>query len=235
MAGQKRSKGRGYAGGAKRAKKTKTPSSYAAGYARTSGYYGRFSGPGAELKFHDLDVDDAVVAAAGTIQTSGTLNAIAQGTTESTRIGRACTIKGINWRYQVGLPASAAKASGVDTCRLILYMDKQCNGATAAVTDILEAANYQSFNNLANSHRFKVLMDRSVKVAAEAGGGDGTTEDYAANHVDGSFYKKCNIPLEFDSTTGAITELRSNNLGALFISSGGLCSVDSKIRLRFVG
>ena len=45
--------------------------------------------------------------------------------------------------------------------RVMLYHDKQANGATAAVLDILESADYQSFNNLVNSGRFRILMDRT--------------------------------------------------------------------------
>lgn len=51
----------------------------------------------------------------------------------------------------------------------------------------------------------------------------------------GSFYKKCNVPLEFSSTTGAITEIRSNNIGVLLISAEGTAKFDSSIRIRFTG
>ncbi len=63
------------------------------GQNRTSGFYGRFAKGSGELKFIDLDVNDVVVAQGGTIQTSGTINVISQGTTESERIRRKCTIR----------------------------------------------------------------------------------------------------------------------------------------------
>lgn len=191
-----------------------------------------------ELKFHDLDIDDAVVASAGAIQTSGTVNAIAQGVTESNRIGRKCTIRSINWRWTVFLPETDAVATPAapDTLRIILYLDKQCNGAAAAVTDLLETADHHSFNNLANKGRFKVLMDRRVDInyAGLASDNAGVVSQ-AAVTCDGMFYQKCNIPIEFDSTTGAITEVRSNNIGVLLISGNGTCGFGSKMRLRFEG
>lgn len=203
------------------------------GYLRTSGFYGATA---AELKFHDVDLDDAVVATGGTV--TPTINIIPNGTTEIQRIGRKVHIKKIGWKYTVSLPESDAQATPApcDAVRVILYQDKQCNGATAAVTDILESADYQSFNNLVNKGRFRVLMDRkhTLNYSGMASDGAGLVSQSAveSNH---SFYKVCNIPVEFDSTVGSITEIRSNNLGVLLISSQGVAGFASKIRLRFSG
>ncbi len=205
---------------------------------RGSAYYqpvlfrGRRSGSTApELKFHDVDLDDAVIASGGSITDS--INKIAQGTTESERIGRKCNIASINWRFNIDLPETTVSSSTGDVARVIMYIDKQANGATAAITDILETANYQSFNNLSNKGRFRTLMDRTYALNAESGGGDGTTEDYGRVNISDTFFKKCNIPIEFSAATGAITEIRSNNIGVLLISLSGKVGFDSKIRLRF--
>lgn len=199
------------------------------GYTRTSGFYGRYAGPSAELKFHDVDLDDAVIAAGGAITSS--INLIAQGTTESTRIGRRCTLRSINWRFEVTFPAGTTTATS-DIVRVIMYLDKQANGATAAVTDILESADFQSFNNLANKSRFRTLMDRTYDM--EAGiSGDGTTIDTGTATTSDSFFKNVALPLEFDSTAGALTEIRSNNIGVLLLSRSGIAGFTSKIRLRF--
>ncbi len=204
------------------------------GYGRTSGYYGRYlPGQAQELKFHDLDIDDATIAANGTIAEDSCV-VIAQGVTEKQRIGRKCTIKSINWRFLLTLPVLAgASAQNGDDVRVILYLDKQTNGAAAAVTDILESDDHQSFNNLANKSRFRTLMDRSYTIDSRGGAGDGAANDFAARNISDSFYKKCNIPIEYDSTTGAITEQRSNNIGVLLLSKNGLVAFGSKMRLRF--
>ncbi len=211
------------------------------GMVRTSGYYGAFPQgrtiPGGELKFHDVDVDDAVIAAGSNIQNSGSINLIAQNVTETGRIGRKCTIKQINWRYTIIIPNTSNASNTDDVVRVILYLDKQCNGATAVNTGIMETTSFQSFNNLANKNRFTILMDKVHDLQCPGGGGqgDGTTSSFAfvSALVSGTFFKKCNIPLEFDSTTGAITEIRSNNLGVLLLSAKGLCEFSSKMRLRF--
>ncbi len=213
-----------------------------AGFTRTAGYYGRFSGAGAiENKFHDIDIDDALIAQNGTIQTPGlggtaSCNTIPQGVTEVQRIGRKCTIRQINWRWTIELAEidGGTDPQNVEAVRVILYLDKQANGATSTVAGILESDDYQSFNNLANKSRFRILMDRNYVMTSPAGGGNGTNSDWCGNIATDSLYKKVNIPIEFDSTTGAITEIRSNNIGVLLLSKGGnLCSFASKMRLRF--
>ncbi len=208
------------------------------GYGRTSGYYGRYGqGPNAELKFHDLDVDDASIAAGATI-TEDSCNVIAQGTTESTRLGRKITVKSINWRFSMILAAAPNRADPVDgeTIRVILYLDKQANGATAVTTEILESADYQSFNNLANKSRFRTLMDRTYEIHHDLAQTDGTnTGSYPEKQVNDSFFKKCNIPIEYDNTAtdGSIATIRSNNIGVLLLAKNGTTSFDSKMRLRF--
>ncbi len=203
------------------------------GRMRISGYYGRYRGNRQEYKFHDIDLVDTAVAQGGTILVSQ--NLIAQGTTESERIGRKCTIRRIGWRYNFELLAQTDPIKGADVVRLIMYVDKQCNGAAAAVTDVLEFNDYQSFYNMSNQNRFRILMDRTISMNSSAGGGNGTTLDIFSHGVHGTFYKTCSIPIEFDSTTGALTEIRSNNIGVLIMSRDGSCDFDSRVRLLFTG
>ncbi len=191
-----------------------------------------------ELKFHDLDIDDGTVTAAGTIA-QVSCNIIAQGNTESERIGRKLTIRKVNWKYEVRIAAVQDQADppNGDLVRVILYQDKQANGATALVADILETADYQSFRNLANQGRFNILMDRTHNVGQQLSAVDGTnTAAYPIVHAGPySFNKACAIPIEYDNsaTTGVITSQRSNNLGVLTISQAGVAGFFSKMRLRF--
>ncbi len=193
-------------------------------------------GTGKELKFRDSDLDDATIAVAGTVTPSIVL--IAQGVTESQRVGRKCTVANIGWKYNISLPLQqdAADIGNGDVVRVIMYLDKQANGATAAVTDILETADYQSFNNLSNVGRFTKLLDATHEINSLVAGTDGantiTTPEINNSYT---FYKKCNIPLEFNSTAGVITEIRSNNIGVLLLSKNGNAGFDSKIRIRFEG
>lgn len=210
--------------------------SFKKGYDRQSGYYGRFSGRNQEWKFHDISIVDAEVSTTANI-VQDSCNKIAQGTTESTRIGRKCVLRQINFRYQVNLPEKQDQTNPVagDNVRVVLFIDKQCNGAAAATTDILESGtNFQSFNNLANSGRFITLMDKTHTVNYQT-----LTADAANNYEHArvvrvfKYYKKCNIPIEFNSINGAITEIRSNNVGVLLISSDGVAEFIGNMRIRF--
>ncbi len=207
------------------------------GYDRTGGFYGRYSGGNAEMKFHDLDIDDAVVAANGNIAEDSCLT-IAEGNGESNRIGRKITVKKINWRYDVRLSSTTTATSTSDTVRVVLYLDKQCNGATAVVaTDagIFANDNYQSFKNLANSGRFKILMDRTHAIQCQSAGGNTATNTWGEAVISQQFYKTCNIPIEYDNsaTDGTISTMRSNNIGVLLFSETGVAKFASSMRIRY--
>lgn len=198
------------------------------GFERTGGYYGRFTGPNAENKFFDTAIS-FTFDTTGEVPATGQLSLIPQGVTESTRVGRKCTVKSIQLR---GIAYSSATIPQ-DLCYLYVVLDKQCNGAAAAVTDVL-TSNVMStaLINLSNSERFVIL--KRILLSPKAGAG--VSAAYAPALVRFDFYHKCNIPLEFSSTTGAITEIKSNNI---FLLAGCTGTSDDAIscagsaRLRF--
>lgn len=196
-----------------------------------------------ELKFHDIDWDESQADhSAGVISNTSSLVLIGQGVTSTTRIGRKAVIENIGWRgkLQLGLNAGSA-LQAPQTVRLMLVQDKQANGAASTISGspngVLSSANYQAFNELVNKDRFFVLMDKVFTFNAQAGAGDGTANDSAPVDENFSFFKKVNIPIEYSGTAtpSVITELRSNNIFGIFISStsAGSVSMDSKFRFRF--
>lgn len=213
---------------------------YTPGRDRTIGYYGRMGGMGGqdgELKFKDVTMDEVGgVPTGGVIR--GSVNTISQGNGESQRDGRKCTIRMINWklRWLLGERVASASVGAGDQLRTILYLDKQCNGTAAAVLDILETADFQSWRNLVNSGRFSILMDKTISLNYHSLSQNGAGNYSAHNeqrHTE--FHKKCNIPIEFNGTTGVQAEIRSNNLGVLFISGGGVGIMHTNMRVRFSG
>lgn len=208
----------GYKGVTRRSNRPYRPTK---GYVRTGGYYGRFAGKNAEKKFFDTTRASHIPAQAGTISNLS-LNLIPQGTTESQRIGRKCVIKSLFIKGYILSNATSDENKTSDRMRIIVYQDKQCNGATAAVTDILETAAINSFRNLAESGRFKILKDKTYVTGSPGGSYNGTNDLWAAKYVNLRInFANLNIPLEFNSTTGAITEIRSNNIGILALSELG--------------
>ena len=187
-----------------------------------------------EDKFFDTAVTVSSVATAGEIGEDSLLT-ISQGVGESQRVGRAVTLTHIHGRIRVELPISTVSSSTHDTLRVILYLDEQTNGATATVGNLLEVADYQSFENLANSARFKILHDKVTTINALTGGGNGTTEDYGAVSKNYEFNLRCSIPIVWDNTTntGVISTMRVNNIGLLLISEAALVNFESNWRVRF--
>lgn len=202
----------------------------ARGRARVAGYYGRYAPLGQELKFFDTTIANTTIGSVGSIH-SDSLVEIPQGVTESQRVGRKCTIKSLHLRFVASLISTTTAANADDGLRVIVYHDKQCNGATAAVTDILETADYLSYNNLSNKNRFRILYDEFCDISAQAAGGSTFTTGTVAKTW--SKHLPMNLPIEFSATTGAITEIRSNNIGILAISDNGAMNLRTTARVRF--
>lgn len=198
------------------------------GFMRTEGYYGRYPPLGNELKFIDTTLSATSVSNSGTIAVS-TLHPVVSGTGESQRIGRKIVLRSVFVRWVTELGNGTNPSATDDGLRFIVYHDMQCNGATAAVTDVLETANYLSFNNLANKNRFKILMDKFTDVHSAAA----ISTTFGEMAVTKSWYMKCNIPIEFSSTTGAISEIRSHNVGILLISDKSNVNCTGRIRVRY--
>lgn len=146
------------------------------------------------------------------------------------------TIKSINWHYRVTLPEQNQAPTPIqgDSLRVILFVDHQCNGATAAVLDILDVATIHEFRNLVNVGRFDILLDKTHVINYRTLASDATAKyDQGFVLEEYKFYKKVSIPIEFNAQAGAITEISSNNVGVLLISTNGLCGFASKFRIRF--
>ncbi len=212
-----------------------------AGRYRRSGFYGRYNkSPGVELKFHDistgLDVNPVPTAGAF-VQTSW--NLIPQDVTEDGRIGRKCTIHSVMLRGAVRYNEvdAAATPPPADLVRILVYLDTQCNGAVANATALLVNDAITSPNNLSDSGRFKTLWDKFVVMNFNGLASDGAGVVSAGENMRYfSMYKKVKIPLQFSGATGAIAEIRSNNIGCMVISAQAGCQItNSIIRLRFEG
>ncbi len=206
--------------------KALTASRAGAGFVQASGFYGRF-GKGGELKFFDTLLGSTALATAGVVL-SESLNLIPQGVTESTRVGRKCTIKKINMMGFILLNSGTAVTG--ETYRMMLVLDKQCNGAAATVLNVLQTADEKSFNNLATSNRFQVLKNwyGSINKTADIG------TNINAQIKTFKFNKSCNLPIEFSATSGAIGTIQSNNIFLIALSSVGTSiSISHNTRVRF--
>lgn len=209
------------------------------GFYRRAGNYGRYGavarrlGNLPEKKFFDTALSFLFDATAE-VPATGQLTLIPQGDTESTRDGRKAMIKSIQIRGNV-LYNPAAVTTGCDDVFVYVILDTQCNGAAATVADVFTGTNLSTaLLNLNNSGRFRILKKLKIHLAANAG----VQGAFAAAIQQVEYFKTCNIPVDWSSTTGAITEIRSNNIFLIAGSStlsDDLATFTGNCRLRFMG
>ncbi len=252
-------------------RKRKRPRYFSRGYDRRGiGLYGRaakrrrMNAP--EHKFFDFELSRASLAQQGQavdtfptaplpVAFSNGLVPIPQGVGESERIGRKCTITRINLRLNFeflvnnqegsGTTGLAAASTAHETVRLLVYWDKQCNGAAASPGDILQDNRWNGFREMANVHRFIILHDKIYTWNSGAiGGADSTAsksttivKDYAIR-----ISKKVWIPIKYNGVTGIISEIKQNNIGFfIWTKHGGrigltnISGLKSRGRIRFIG
>lgn len=209
------------------------------GFTRSGGFYGRFGGGARRLgnieenKFLDTTLGFNFDTTAE-VPATGQLALIPQDDTQSGRDGRRCIINSIHIRANLTLvPGAAALPSGIT--KLILVQDTQTNGAAAAVADVFTGSLSTSMLNLSNSMRFKILKSWTHSWNPKAGVTTAFNND--AKHIDK--FIKCNIPLEFNGATGAITEMKSNNI--FLLAQASVSAIDDLVvlagtcRIRFKG
>lgn len=201
------------------------------GYTRAVGAYGRYDKNQSELKWFDTNVPAAAIPyGLGTLVTN--LALIQSGAGPTSRIGRGCIIKMMEAKINlVAQWVAPTSASGVSvqlpaiSYRVDIVLDKQCNGTTATGPDLYDnivagtdATN--RFFNLYNEGRFTVLKrwegdinPPSFTTTQTLSGLVQVTRDLVLKP------KRCNIPVEYSGATGAITEIRSNNVFIIYSCS----------------
>ncbi len=208
------------------------------GYDRTGGFYGRFSGKGkSELKYFDTALENFTITATG-VNIKPNLNKVPIGNGESDRVGRRITVKEINVNMSVDLAATATITAGSQMVRILLVLDKQCNGTPATWLQVFTDDDFHTSRNLSETNRFTVIKEKRLimnrpngNTAGSATGGYG---EYA-RHV--SFTARVNHRIEYGdtSTDGSIGTIRSNNFFMLVIMENADTGTitEGRVRIRY--
>lgn len=124
-----------------------------------------------------------------------------------------------------GVLANLVQSSS--TWRVILYIDTQCNGAAAPITEYFDTTNanehpFDVYNNLYNTGRFKCLMDKFINFEAVAPTYNSDAKTFTQCGTMKEFKKTftLNLPVTFTGTTGTIDTIKTNNIGMFFICNG---------------
>lgn len=190
------------------------------GFTRTAGYYGRFTGDKGRMKedkFFDTTLGFSCDLTAE-VPVTGQLALVPQGTAQNQRVGRRITVHSMQIRGTLRYASGSSIVPG--DYWIYVVQDRQANGAAASITDVLTGNSMRSaLINISNSQRFRIIKRFTGVLTQHAGSVVDLSDDI--HIVD--WYKKCNIDMDFSSTTGALTEIRSNNL---FLLAGATTSDD---------
>ena len=155
------------------------------------------------------------------------LNGMTRGDDISQRIGREVTLRSVQLTYQIG----SKNNTGTDQyVRVMLVYDRQANGSTALISDILSGSNTYAPRNLENRHRFKILFGRMISL--NASGEAGSRRVF-------KFYRRLNHPVTFNGNTGGtIADIQTGALYFVGIGSaaaGATCArgvLQSRVRYQ---
>ena len=187
-----------------------------------------------EVKFKDtLFPAVGIPAGPASIIDATVVAEIVNGTGPTERIGRKIKVIKVDYSYTLVVNGAAAPLN-VDAVRYDFWLDRQCNGFAPAAADLytsLATAGTTQFPNLFNEKRFKRLFTRVHQFNPQSAIGVASANN--AIKVEGSFRPNCII--EYDATTGNITDLTSNNIFQCWSTDNGTVAVNTGLtRVHYV-
>lgn len=174
--------------------------------------------------------------ATGEVPATGQLCLIQTGDTLNNRDGAVVMVKSLQIRGTIAFtPGAAATAAALVT--LFIMLDRQANGAAAAVTDALTGTNMNNdLPNVPNQYRFKTIRRLQYQLTAPAG--VTTAYNNVTIGIDEYIQFKKPIEIRYTASAGAITDIASSNI---FLMAGSNTTQDDTVamsgnaRLRFTG
>ncbi len=183
-------------------------------------------------------VDSAIAYAPGAGGAVGIGVDIDQGATESNRVGRKATVTDILFKGHIAFGATTGAApDGVNRVRVLLVQDTQPNGALPTAINIFgAAADINSYRDLPNASRFKILYNKLFTRGPPCAVGDGTTNWNLASYVPVRANIKCCIPFEFSGTGSGIADQTTNSVVWVLFEEASAPATTTQItqRIRFV-
>lgn len=179
--------------------------------------------PTMEWKNIDTTVADTAIPATDALQGPVLINGSAQGTGNTQHAGRKLTLRSVQFRFHTGLVAGQA-ALNQSAMRVIIIYDRNPQGVAPALADIFDPLqSFIAIQNLGNSDRFLMIMDRVFEPTSA------TSQNY------GEGYRKISLEQNF---TGAGATIASISQGALWLIYGWVGAaaagvVNFQTRVRF--
>lgn len=182
--------------------------------------------PSVECKFFDTNIAVNGVKQTWTqIDNLNVLAGIVQGTGASQRVGRKIKVVGIVIRYDFFY--------GVGSVCFDLIRDKQCNGIVATATQIYsQPTSYGGLPNPFEESRFQFLKRTELRNPAQALTNQAGTPVITNGSI--SFVKKVAFTVEYNASTGLVTDLTSDNI-MLYVNSTDFTTTGAGVVKNGVG
>lgn len=159
---------------------------------------------------------------------------IIQGTGDGNRTGNFIQIDKVTLRFSCTLPTGTPTS----LYRVVVFADRQTNGATPAVTDVIEtgtggiAAGYNDDNVTAvGGGRFRILRDLWFSLSSGVGASDATS---ASVQKAFTCILKGPFKVHYDATAAAITDIVSGEIFVLTAANGTAALVQAQCQIQFV-
>jgi hypothetical protein len=165
----------------------------------------------------------------------GCLNAVAQGTTENTRIGRLLKHKWLDLAYTLEFVKTLDAGTGIgsSTARVFVIADVQSEGGNFTPgAFFLDASNYypisQRDRTNRNASRYQVLYDSGVLTIGAAYNGTGSNSAPGAG-LPSLHSHSVHVPLNFESdysrgNAGNYTDIDTNALWVVAVTDNGVAN-----------
>lgn len=188
-----------------------------------------------EYKFFDTEINTGGDEDSITV-ISDSLVLMQTGDGSQNRDGNKCLLTSL---YIDGVVTRSTALGPIDAVLdYYVILDRQSNGQAASVISIFNDDTYDSFLNLDNKKRFKVLKKKHILLPVQGlayNAAGAVTLHPATRRSVKIALPKLNIPLMYDATSGAITDLSSNNILLLVKVSGPAVTHNLRARVRFLG
>lgn len=150
------------------------------------------------------------------------LHGCSEGSTSFERNGLSIRTKSIAMHLKFIINAASTTPQ---TVRIFLFKDKQPNGTTPSITDVLESVETVSLMNNENTTRFTVLRNWVVDLSPNG----------KEIHSE-SFYKKLNYVTKYIGSTSAATDIGYNALylGYMSTEAANKPTVRYSARIRYI-
>jgi len=150
------------------------------------------------------------------------LNLVEEGPAGYNRVGSRAVFTSV----EIEMVINGLTSSTVGTARYIVVVDKQPNGATFTIGELLQdniagGITFQSGMNMASKNRFQIMRDSYVTIDSASG---------LVKHE--KCYIKCRVPTDFVGSTPVITSVMTGAIHLIVIAENISAGGGDKIALH---